>query len=160
VVDVERAASTVSFQAEALASMWEEALPLMKANHSETGALSDFHFAPALEKLKRLEEAGFVRLYTARRMGKLIGYQLFIVLFGINYPDNLEATCHVAYMTPGNRGFTAGKFLLWADRKLFYEGVYSIARQSTVKHPLSGVYQKMGYRKVEENWIAERGDDC
>lgn len=159
-VDVERAASTISFQAESLASVWDEALPLMRANHAETGALSDYHFAPAFEKLKRLEECGFIRLYTARRLGKLIGYQLFVVLFGINYPDNLEATCHVAYMIPGCRGFTAGKFLLWADDQLFHEGVYSIARQSTVKHPLAGVYHKMGYRKVEENWVIERGGDC
>ena len=159
-VDVERAASTVSFQAEPLASCWDEAVPLMKANHAESGALSDYMFAPALEKLRRLEECGFLRLFTARRLGKLIGYQLFVVLFGINYPDNLEATCHVAYMLPGNRGFTAGKFLLWADAQLFREGVYSIARQSTVKHPLAGVYSKMGYRKVEENWVIEYGGDA
>lgn len=151
---------TVSFQAEPLDACWNEALPLMQANHSETGALSDYHFAPAKEKLLRLEEAGFIRLYTARRLGKLIGYQLFIVLFGINYPDNLEATCHVAYMAPGNRGFIAGKFLLWADQTLFDEGVYSIARQSTVKHPLGKVYGRMGYRLVEENWVIERGGDC
>ncbi len=151
---------TVSFQSEALADCWQEAIPLMLANHAETGAFSDYHFAPALEKLQRLEAAGFLRLYTARRLGALIGYQLFIVLFGINYPDNLEATCHVAYMTPGNRGFTAGKFLLWADATLFREGVYSIARQSTVKHPLGTVYKRMGYRMVEENWVIERGGDC
>lgn len=159
-MDVERAASTVSFQAEALADVWAEAVPLIKANHSETGAFYDERFAPSLEKLQSLEQMGFLRLFTARRLGKLIGYQLFIVLFGINYPDNLEATCHVAYMIPGCRGFTAGKFLLWADAKLFDEGVSSIARQSTVKHPLAGVYAKMRYRKVEENWIRERGGDA
>ena len=132
----------------------------MRANHAETGALSDYQFAPAKEKLERMEAAGFVRLYTARRLGKLIGYQLFLVIFGINYPGNLEATCHVAYMIPGSRGFTAGKFLYWADEQLFHEGVYSIARQSTVKHPLGKVYKRMGYRLVEENWIIERGGDC
>ena len=158
-VDVDRA-STVSFQSESIASVWDEAIPLMAANHAETGALSDYQFAPAREKLERLEAAGFTRLFTARRLGKLIGYQIFFTMFGINYPNQIEATCHAAYMLPGNRGFTAGKFLFWADAQLFNEGVYSIARQSTVKHPLGKVYKRMGYRLVEENWIIERVGDC
>lgn len=159
-VDVERS-TAVTFQAESLATAWDEALPLMMDNHRETGAFDDWRFAPAKVKLQQLENAGFLRLFTSRKGGKLIGYQLFFVMFGINYPDNIECTCHVAYVIPSERGtFSAGKFLMWADKKLFDEGVYSIARQSTVKHPLDRVYHRMGYRKVEENWVIEVTGDC
>jgi hypothetical protein len=158
VVDVDRC--TVTFQSESIADCWDEALPLMLANHRETGALEEWAFAPAKVKLERMEIAGFVRVFTARRHGKLIGYQLFFAMFGINYPSKIEATCHAAYMVPGERGFTAGKFLLWADNQLWSEGVYSIARQSTVKHPLAKVYQRMGYRLVEENWMAVRKESA
>jgi hypothetical protein len=150
----------VTFQAEALTTCWDEALPLMLANHRETGACAEWRFAPAKVKLLHMENAGFVRLFTARKNGKLIGYQLFFVLFGINYPDNIECTCHVAYVMPEYRSITGYKFLCWADEKLFYEGVYSIARQSTVKHPLDRLYTRMNYRKIEENWLIERGGDC
>ncbi len=160
-VDVERTASTVTFQAEPLAAVWDEALPLMQANHRETGAFQEWRFAPAKEKLERMEAAGFLRLFTARKEGKLIGYQLFFVLFSINYPDNLESTCHVAYIVPEERGtFAAGKFLLWADQTLIDEGVYSIARQSPMMRPLGDLYARMGYCKVEENWVFVRGGDC
>lgn len=125
----------------------------MLANHRETGALAEWNFAPAKLRLEQMENAGFLRLFTMRKDGVLVGYQLFFVLFGINYPDNLEATCHVAYVMPEHRGFSAGKFLYWADDRLRREGVYSIARQSTEKHPLGEVYKRMGYWKVEENWL-------
>lgn len=149
---VERQAGTVSFQAEALANCWDEALPLMRSNYEETGTWQG-EFNPDLQKLKRMEEAGFVRVFTARIQGKLVGYQVFFVMFGINHPAALMAVCHVAYVSPVYRGLTAIKFLHWTDQQLLFEGTVSITRQSTVYHPLDKLYTRMKYHKIEECWM-------
>lgn len=157
--EVEKAQGTV-FQSESILSAWEDAIPLMIANQQETGAFPHHKFAPAREKLERMENAGFLRCFTARRDGKLIGYQLFFILFSIDYPDNLEAISKAVYVSLEHRGFTAGKFLYWVDAQLEREGISVIGRQSTTKHPMDKVYHRMGYRKVEELWVWERGGDC
>lgn len=156
-VDVGRVTG-VQFQAESVSAAWDEALPLLHANNAETGLVAPVNFAPAKDKLIRMEEAGFVRVFTMRHEGGLTGYQVFFVLFSLDFPDNLISTCRAAYIVPEQRKtFSAGKFLLWADGQLINEGVYSIARQSTAKLPLGDLYQRMGYFKSEENWLWERG---
>jgi hypothetical protein len=150
-VDVEAGKQTVTYQAEPIAQCWDEALPLMRDNYEETGFFLG-EFKPDFDKFKRMEDAGFVRIFTARNLGKLIGYQVFFVMFGLNCPKALMATCHVAYVVPFHRGRVGIRFLHWVDQQLMIEGATSITRQSTVHRDLSRLYGRMHYHKVEESW--------
>ena len=123
----------------------------MRDNYEETGFFLG-EFKPDYDKLKRLEDTGFLRTFTARDHGKLIGYQVFFVSFGINCPKALIAMCHVAFVAKSHRGLTGIRFLQWADRQLMTEGATSISRQSTVHLDLSKLYSRMKYHKVEETW--------
>jgi hypothetical protein len=133
VVDVEKKAGTV-FASEPLSACFDEAVPLMHANNAETGAYHVGEFSPNKEKLLAMENAGVLRVFTARKGGKLIGYQVFFTLFGINYPDVLNAVCHVTYVAPEYRGFTGAKFIYWVDEQLRKEG--ALEKAATPDKPL------------------------
>lgn len=151
-VDVERRTGTVIFLSESLDTAWDEAVPLMRDNYEETGVwLGEFN--PDREKLKRMEDAGFVRTFTARDNGKLVGYQVFFVLFGINCPKALLATSHVVYVAKSHRGPTAIRFIKWVDQQLMIEGATSITRQSSIHRDLGKLYTRLHYHKVEESWL-------
>ena len=150
-MDVDAGKQTITFQSEPIEKCWDEALPLMRDNYEETGFwLGEFN--PDYEKLKRMEDMGFIRVYTFRSSGRLVGYQVFFVMFGINCPKALMATCHVSYVAPAHRGFAALRFLKWVDQQLMIEGATSITRQSSIHRDLGKLYGRMGYHKSEESW--------
>jgi hypothetical protein len=151
-VDVEKATGGIKFQSESLSACWEEAVPLMQANYEETGTWVG-PFNPDRKKFEQLENVGFLRVFTMRDGEKLVGYQLFIVMFGLNSPASLIATCHVAYVAKSHRGMSAVKFLHWADERLMYEGAVGITRHSTIYKPLDKLYERMKYHKIEESWL-------
>src|ERR1019366_4238030 len=56
----------VIFDAEPFALVWAEALPLLEANHEETGRYADVPPSIIEECYTRMEAAGALRVYTAR----------------------------------------------------------------------------------------------
>jgi hypothetical protein len=151
---VDPAVSSVTFQSEPIAQCWVEAIPLMVENHAETGVPSKHHkFAPNRAQFERLDELGFLRVFTARKAGKLVGYSVFLVMPPLNYPDDLFAICHVAYVAPEIRGtYSSGKYFIWVEAQLEHEGVTDIGRQSTERFDVSETYKHFGYTKSETVW--------
>ena len=150
----EKATSSVTFQSESIEAAWDEAIPLMVENHFETGIESKHsRFSPNRAQFERLDELGFLRVYTARKSGKLVGYSVFLVMPPLNYPDDLFAICHVAYVSPEIRGtFSSGKYFIWVEHQLEREGVTDIGRQSTERFDVSETYKNFGYVKSETVW--------
>lgn len=157
---VERAGELVVqaciFLRERIKDCWDEAVPLMEANHRLAG-LADHprRFAPARALFETLEDRGALRLFTARQAGKLVGYAVFLVNPPLNHPDDVFAICHVAYMVPELHGFASGRFMLWQDAELARENVSKIIRSSTERFPVDKTYEHMGYSKGETLWAKD-----
>lgn len=149
------APSNVTFHAEPISSAWDEAQGLILANFTEVGGLDPKKFAPKREQFERMDALGFMRCFTMRKLGRLVGYAIFVVMPTLNYPEITMATSHVVYVSPEHRGRAAVRFIVWTDAMLEREGAHVIARQSPVKHDQGRTYLRMGYRQIEMTYIRE-----
>lgn len=143
----------LAFAIESLSTAWDEAVPLMHANHAEVGGLEGRTFAPKRHLFENVEKAGHLRVYTMRLLGKLIGYGLFMVAESMNYADSVIGISHTVYVTPEHRGRRAIQFMLWQDKQLERDGVNDFMRQSPAKHENGRTYEHMGYHPVETVFV-------
>jgi hypothetical protein len=141
------------FAIEPIAECWDEAQPMIRANHDETGMLGHDYFSPQRETFEKLEAAGILVNMTMRLLGKLVGYAVFIVSFGLSYPSLRWATSHVVYVTPEARGLGSVRFLRWQDQALREMGVKAVERQSSTRKDLARLYTGLGYAEVQSSWV-------
>jgi len=145
----------VTFQRERIADAWDEALPLMLANHDETGALPGCDFAPDREKFEKIDELGMIRAFTARINGVLVGYAVFIVSPHLHYRDLVWGVQDVVFVLPAHRGRAAIRFLRWQDEELAGEGVDLVYRHVEIKHDYSRTLLRMDYHAEEQRFVRD-----
>ena len=143
-----------TFALESIGAIWDEALPLVRDNHRETGALSAEYFAPALARYQALEKAGALRVYTARAEGKLVGYATFIlVLSHLHYPTLSFEFQDALYVRPDSRGILAIRFIRWQDQDLKATGVGASYRHNGCRKDYGRVLERLGYRPEEQRYV-------
>lgn len=154
-VFAEPTANTITFQAEPVSQMWYDAIPLMVANHRETGGLPAEYFSPSLSMFQRIEVAGCLRVFTARLDGALIGYGVFALSPHPTYPELTFATAHVVYVDPAHRGRRSIRFLLWMRAELKAEGADYWGLQNSTKHDWSGTLRMLGLEPMETFYVGK-----
>lgn len=143
---------TVGFQRQALADCFDELQPLVKAHHAEVAFYQDINLDVDWEAVIRLEQAGALRLYTARDFGSLRGYAVFVLGPALHYKGTLQATADAVYLEPGVRKQMLGvKFLRWCDEELRREGVVIVAHHHSTRQ-LRSLYGRLGYELAELVW--------
>lgn len=147
---------SVTLARESVADIWDEALPLVIANHAETGALPASDFAPKLEVYESLEKAGILRAFTARDAAVLVGYAVFIVSpTHMHYPGTSWAMQDVLYVAPDHRGSMPLRFLKWQDGELHREGVQLVYRHNTLHRDYARLLLHLGYRAEEVRYFRD-----
>ena len=155
ILDVEapayRAKRGVYFQQEMFDEMYNEGGPLIQAHYEEITANPDIPLAPDVDRYHELEQAGKLRVFTARDCGTLIGYVIVTVAYGLHYKTSLQATQDVVYLAPEYRGKRIGmRFLDYVDDNLRKEGVQVVYQHSKIAHPALGrMLERIGYTAVE-----------
>lgn len=148
-------ADTCSFQAEPLADMWYDAIPLMVANHNEVGGLPAQHFSPSLSMFQSIEAVGMLKVYTARLDGNLIGYGVFALAPHPTYPDIKMATAHVVYFDPPHRGRRSLRFLRWMKAQLKDAGADYWGLQNHEKHNWDHTLRHLGLEPMETFYVGK-----
>lgn len=123
-------------------SLIEEMIPLLQANNAETGT-DGFDLEPSFDQYKALDDHGYLRLFTARKDSKLIGYQVFIINPNLHY-KYVSATSDVVYISPEHRGF-GHKFMADNESKLKAESINAIFQNISAKKDASKLMEWMGY---------------
>lgn len=143
--------TTVTFQRETFDEMYSEGGPLIQAHYEEITANPDIPLVPDVDRYHDLENAGKLRVYTARDNGVLIGYAIVVVAYGLHYMTSLQATQDVVYLDPKYRGKSIGyRFLVYVDEELRREKVQVVYQHSKLSHPeLGRVLERIGYTAVE-----------
>lgn len=146
---------TITFARETYAQMIEDVKPML-AEHWRELALyqDDIPLDPDYEFYERAEAIGLIRAYTARKVGALIGYAVYLVRFHPHYRGHRWASADIVWMHPDYRRFGAGNALFdFIESDLTAEGPCVIHTTTKVAHPeLSMLLLARGHEHVENGY--------
>lgn len=140
----------VEFKREHVDLVIDEMLPMLCENNEETG-LDGFEFKPQFETYSKMEELGYLRVFTARKEGVLVGYQVIILNPNLHY-GYTSANSDVVYIAPAHRGF-GRHFIRWCDEQLKAEGVDVSIKNITAKRDMTKFLSTMGYSLLDRVYM-------
>jgi GNAT superfamily N-acetyltransferase len=131
-------------------SLIDEIRPLLSLHWKEVGH-EDVALDPDFEAYGRCEEAGLIRVFTARNdAGLLVGYCIFFVRPHLHHKRSLQASQDLLYLDLSYRGLKhGGELIAFCDEALAKEGVEVVYQHSKVQHDFGPLLEKLGYKKSE-----------
>jgi len=169
----------ITYQVEKWDDCYEEAIPMLHAHYLEIATDQEIKpLDPDLEKYQQLEDAGYLRIFTARdqpqtlpevkdkgfkavqlpdgqirQTGKLVGYFVSIVMHGLHYQQTMMALNDIMYIDPAYRGGTAGyRLIKLAAEDLKNLGADILTIHMKTDYPFRSLLTKLGFHLTEENW--------
>jgi hypothetical protein len=126
----------------------DELLPLLHDHAREVNWI-DQPIDPNRELYERLLKSGQYVLFTARSLGKLIGYAGFFVNEHPHYRGFRQAVSDVIYISPSHRYGVGAWLITFAETSL---DVNSILFYVTVQKDYSKTLEDRGYRLIEHTY--------
>lgn len=139
----------IIFRRERAQDIFEEAAPLLRQHYAEIAHYQDIPLEPDLAQYAAVEEAGCLRVFTARDDSGLIGYAVFFVRRNLHYRSSLQAVQDILYVDPGKRGFGA-RFIHWCDEQLRKESVQVVYHHVKAAHDFGALLERFGYQLVDK----------
>lgn len=138
-------------QRETFDNCFEEALPLLDKHWREIAHYPDIPLHPDIERYRKLEQNGALRIYTARDDGRLIGYAVFVVSPNAHYSTSIQAVQDVVYIDRERRRGSVGlRLLRLSEMMLRAEGVQVVYHHVKAAHPALGtILARNGYEVVD-----------
>lgn len=141
----------ITYQQESLATCKEDAKELLQQHWQEI-ALNKDHIKlnPDWEAYYDLEEAGALKIFTARDNNNLIGYFVVLCRKHLHYVDHVFAFNDILYLQADYRkGLTGAKLMKFAEKCLKDDGV-SVVIVNTKRHkPFDSLLEWLGYNHIE-----------
>ncbi len=153
----------ITYQVEKWDDCYEEAIPMLHAHYVEIATDKAIKpLDPDLERYQGLEEAGLLRIFTARSVaeadgppapGRLIGYFVSIVMTGLHYKQTTLAVNDIMYIDPAYRGGTTGyRLIKHAALDLKNLGADILTIHMKTDYPFRSLLEKLDFHLTEENW--------
>lgn len=148
------------FAKEPIDRLWSELWPLLDKHYSEVAHYRDIPLAPDKAGYLAAWSAGFLRCFTVRKGGQLLGYCAFFVKTNAHYVSSLQAVQDVLFLDPTIRGGrVALRFIRWTEQQLRAEGVQVVYQHLKVATPRTvAFFGAMGYEPID-TLMAKRLDD-
>lgn len=120
---------------ENLSKVKAEIAPLLE-EHWELVALNKetIKLNPDWEEYARLDSTGYLRIFTARKDGELIGYFVLVINRSLHYKDHYFATNDVIFVKPDKRAGAVGQKLLTFAEEYCTENGVSLLTVNTKTH--------------------------
>lgn len=140
-----------TFQRETFDEAYPDAGPLLLKHWAEISSNPDIALDVDVDAYRQSENAGMLRIYTARDEGVMVGYVAVLVHRGLHYRQSLQATQDVFYVDPAHRGRMLGfRLLRFMEDQLKAERVQIIYQHVKIKHPaLGALLERIGYTATE-----------
>ena len=132
------------FRRERIADAWPEAIGLIKEHYAEIPIHGEREPNPDYDLYKAADETGILRLFAVRRIGKLVGYNIFSVSKDMHCKEMTVAAQQDLFVEKGSRGFGV-RFMNWCDAALKKEGVATIYRTVTNHFDYAPALRRMNY---------------
>jgi predicted GNAT superfamily acetyltransferase len=142
---------TITYQAELIRDVAPDVDELLKMHYEELTLNKDrVKLAPDWMRYVSMENAGALRIFTARENGELIGYSAFFVQAHIHYEGTIVACNDVLFLRPDKRlGLTGVKLIKFSESELQRAGVNKITWHAKHNTPLIPLLERFGYRNEE-----------
>lgn len=150
----------ITYQQESLATCKVDAQDLLQQHWEEIALNKDFiKLNPDWEAYYNLEEAGSLKIFTAREDSKLIGYFVVLCRKHLHYVDHVFAFNDILYLQKDYRkGFVGAKLMRFAEKCLKEDGV-SVMIVNTKRHkPFDTLLEWLGYKHIENIYSKTLGD--
>ena len=141
----------MKIQLEAMTNVKKDIEPLLE-EHWELVALNQgkIKLNPDYEEYARLDAAGVLKCFTARKDGALVGYFILMVSKSIHYSDHLFAVNDVIFVKPDSRaGATGYKLIKYAEEYCKEIGVSVLTLNTKVHIPFDKLMVHMGFDLIE-----------
>lgn len=122
--------------------------PIFEKHYKEISHYHDIELCINKEAYFAMEDSGWVRLFTARINGKLVGYNAFFIRYNAHYAKSLQASNDVVYIDPEHRGF-GRDFIKWCDDQLREMGIQVVYHHVKAKHNFGPMLERMGYELID-----------
>lgn len=141
----------MEFALENLARVRREAEPLLKQHYDEIALNKDIiKLNPDWEGYARLDAVNALRIYTARKDDKLVGYFVVIVSKSLHYRDHLFANNDIIFLTkPARRGLAGMKLIKYAIKSLASEGITKLHINTKAHQPFDAILERLNFEEIE-----------
>ena len=144
----------MTFQRESVQQIFNDCLPMLIKHWAEVTPFKSYDLEPDFGSYLAMEEAGMLRLFTARKDGQLLGYCIFVLRNNRHYKSKLFAYQDALYVSPQHRGF-GHRFMAWCDDELKADGVSVVFQYVTERFNFSPILERHKYRQIEQVWAKE-----
>ena len=128
-----------------------ELIPLISEHYKEISANQDIPLDPNWDFYEKGRDLGFMRVYTMREAGVLVGYGVFTVLAAMHYKGSIQATQDILFLRADLRGKLSGfRFIKWCDDRLREAGAQVVYHHVKVAHDFGTMLERIGYKHVEK----------
>lgn len=144
----------ITYQVETFEQCIEDIKPLLKAHYREICSHPELLVLdPDYDRYRQIEDAGMLRIFTARMGAELIGYFISVVMPHIHYRQTVYAHNDILYLDPAHRGGRTGyKLFVEAIRDLKRGGADVVVIHMKTAHPFRPLLSRLGFSLTEENW--------
>mgnify|MGYP000061752851 CR=1 FL=1 len=142
----------VDYRQEFLSQSEDEVTPLAILEWEESGhPTQELHID--WDSYNRLEDAGQLKFFTARKDELLIGYFVVIVVSPLTTKHELMGVYDAVYVHKDYRKSTVGKRLFkFVETCMKEDGIYRVLASSSAKSPIGNFLTRMGYHEVETKY--------
>lgn len=148
--------TTVAFTADRISpALIAELQPLLEAHYQEVAHYPDLKLDPAWDLYAKINEAGNLRVYTARIDGALVGYEAFFISRSMHYRSAIYAVEDVLFVEKNARGARIGIGLMqFSHGSLAAAGVTVVMHHCKHKEDLNlgPLYKRVGLEHIDEVW--------
>jgi len=141
----------MDFALENIANVRREIEPLLEQHYKEIALNKDIiKLNPDWRAYAQLDAINGLRIYTARKDGKLMGYFVVIVSRSLHYKDHLFANNDVIFLTKtARKGLTGMKLVKYAIESLKAEGVTKLHVNTKMHQPFDPIMERLGFEEIE-----------
>ncbi len=145
----------MKYQEEKISDILEELKPILVKHWEELANNKDVRpLDPDYDTYLALNEAGFIRIFTARDdSNKLAGYFCFVIAKNLHYKTWIHANVDVYYIAPEYRNLGAGTEMVGkVEEWLKGLGVNFITLMDKTHKSHQSFFTRLDYKMVEQNY--------
>lgn len=141
----------ITYQQESLVTVKADIIPLLEKHWEEVALNKEkIKLNPDWDAYANLEDAGILKIFTARDDRKLVGYFVVFVKSHIHYKDHLFCYNDVIFVDEEYRkGFTSPRLIKFAEKCLKADGVEVMIVNTKRHKPFDSLLVWLGYKHVE-----------
>ena len=150
----------VKFKEEKYIDIKEEMAPLLYEHWKAIALYQDkIPLDPNHEQYISANDAGLIKIYTARKNEELVGYFVLQIYHHMHYNSNKFALCDVIYVKPEHRaGGTGPKLIKYCEERMKELDVEVIAINTKAHALFDKLLEKMDYQLADlfySKWIGK-----